>query len=819
MVVAMLLGVGLSYISGPLHAQLPMPASTQFDITGLLQEATLGGAGTGGGVGALQGGSLKVNGLSVIVPSNTIVILPASAYTWQELFALSPAPYTGVATGLALADLPAPLTTWEVHVTGNRVGNTYIAGLVDVHQNTLNSGAGFINFMDYAAGEMRVGGVLNDATTGARIRLSDPVGRFGRDYKVAGVFPADGRFAVDDANPTMAAGTGFPMCFPRTRVDLGIDDPLCPQGNRPAAVAPATGFAAVVQMNNPALAGNPPPDARKQAPFEVGDYVTYAGTLVADAGLTAGPTAGPWPGQARTYVSAHTIGDNIAIYTWPGTNPAYVSIEVSLIGTGGLTVLGAGEAAVRTKFEGMTTDPSRNIHLYGVDMVPGTGATTDRDFGTVGVDPGPAGGIGAVKGRWRFRPPCVAAVATDKDCTPPPAGTFLPPPREVRAVIEGQQTQIPGLAGAITQANGIYYGQYHAPIGEYIFPENIPGSPIVQNNFNELAFLAAGGYSSSTGVVAPGALDPWPSDVTPTPVCAAPTAFSGGPYTMADGGTITLSGSATGTGPFTYAWTADVGTLTNAATANPTYTSAVVGVANLTFTATGACGSSVSTTTVTVNTPLTPTVNAVAPVTIFSGGSSSFVVTGTDPNVPTQALTFQATQAGVPALTALSVTRLTSTSARVNFTAPVLPIGQVTSTSVTVSITAKNTSNRTSAATQTVITIKPLPDAVLITNAQYRTGKIRLDITASSSVISPNVVLKLAPYVCAVPNVAGALPCPGGVFDPATLGNTFTNTGGGLYTITLVGAPEPAVPAATPLTVTSNLGTTSPAHGLDKISK
>ena len=34
------------------------------------------------------------------------------------------------------------------------------------------------------------------------------------------------------------------------------------------------------------------------------------------------------------------------------------------------------------------------------------------------------------------------------------AGNFLPPPREVRAVIEGQQGQIPGLAGAKTAANG-----------------------------------------------------------------------------------------------------------------------------------------------------------------------------------------------------------------------------------------------------------------------------------------------------------------------------------------------------------------------------
>jgi type 1 glutamine amidotransferase len=66
-------------------------------------------------------------------------------------------------------------------------------------------------------------------------------------------------------------------------------------------------------------------------------------------------------------VSAHTIVNNVAIFTFQGSNPAYVETDVTIIGTGGLTVLGAGEAAIRTRFEGMMTDPSRAIHLYGID--------------------------------------------------------------------------------------------------------------------------------------------------------------------------------------------------------------------------------------------------------------------------------------------------------------------------------------------------------------------------------------------------------------------------------------------------------------------
>ncbi len=37
--------------------------------------------------------------------------------------------------------------------------------------------------------------------------------------------------------------------------------------------------------------------------------------------------------------------------------------------------------------------------------------------------------------------------------------------------------EVPGTPGATTAANEVYYGQYHAPIGEYILPENVPERP------------------------------------------------------------------------------------------------------------------------------------------------------------------------------------------------------------------------------------------------------------------------------------------------------------------------------------------------------
>ena len=81
-------------------------------------------------------------------------------------------------------------------------------------------------------------------------------------------------------------------------------------------------------MPDPVAALVTDPDARSQAPFEVGDYVTYAGTLVTDVVLQ--PTVGPYTPLITTYISAHTVTNNIALYTAPGADPAYVSIDVSL---------------------------------------------------------------------------------------------------------------------------------------------------------------------------------------------------------------------------------------------------------------------------------------------------------------------------------------------------------------------------------------------------------------------------------------------------------------------------------------------------------
>jgi hypothetical protein len=792
-----------------LAAQLPvLPASTQFDITGFLQEATVSCATypSLSGNPALCGGTLTLNGHMVIVPAETIVILPASALTWAELFTQAPTPYGPGMIGMALNDNPGILTTYEFHVVGNRVGNAYIAGLVDASQQDLNSGAGYINFMDYATGEMRVGGVLGDPNTGARVRINDPLsassasgGRYGR------AMSPDGRFMVDQDNPTIASATGFPMCFPRTDPAVA-DDPLCPQANRPISTGvtdilgahpPAGEFDILFRMDAPSVllpGQTQPKDPRIQAPFEVGDFVNFAGTLVSND--VNHPTNGPYPGTANTYISAHTIINNTAIYTQNGIDPAYVSIEVGLIGTGGLTVFGAGEAAIRTRFEGMTTDELRPVHLYGIDINPVTGVTSDRDWGSILPDPGPPGG--AVRGRWRFRPPCTAVgIPTQRNCVPPVGGSFLPPTREVRAVIEGLQqflpgtttpnpaSQVPGSGTEIASANGIFYGQYHAPIGEYIFPENIPGNPMVENNFNTIDFLAYGGYSSFTGVMA-GVLNPWPSNIpAPLRVCALPTIL-GGPYSVANGGSINLSGSvnANATSPVFLSWTAGTlpggtdlnGALTNATTTTPSFsaTGLAAAIYNLTFTASNVCGQASTTSTITVQAAPPPTINPIAAQTVNVNTLVTMNASSASLPAPTWTWVQVANGAPIVVLTQTPSAATPSGTSTATFTPAVAG-------PYLFDVTATN-ANGTSPATRVTITVNAgtAVTNLTITVAEYRTGKQRLilSVTAPVDVLTMN----LLPYK--LDN--------GTTYNPANIGNTFVNNGGGLWTITIVGAQPPA---------------------------
>ncbi|MFI3184703.1 MAG: hypothetical protein QX198_01845 [Methylococcaceae bacterium] len=423
-------------------------------------------------------------------------------------------------------------------VTGT---NQHIAGLVFVSQQSLNVGQGYIKSIDYTSGELCVAtGLPTTGLQGqtianpeclspdARIRINDATGRFGLKHGGPGclLLPEaercdveeshfDRRFTADTDNPTIHASTGFPMCVPRAFPfgSGGDTDALCPQQNRPKQggsakctnlpVANGITFPAFPAQKDgychsfvmAALATNPTPPpgpcgmagtviipcttrADRQAPFEIGDYIDYSGTLSVDAYVANPTSASPY------YISAHTINAHVGIYTYPGTKPVYVMIESLLAGTNALPIQNIPqEVTARIKVEGFTTDPSTMVDIFAMDVDKVTGLVTERLLSSVNPSGPP------VIGRVRFVP------AT---------GAYSPPTRNMRIVSRSlcnsktmacyiPQAYLDPKNPAGKYANGLVAGQYNAPNFEYIFPENLfLGDPVLPNNFQDLAFLACG---------------------------------------------------------------------------------------------------------------------------------------------------------------------------------------------------------------------------------------------------------------------------------------------------------------------------------------
>ena len=408
----------------------------------------------------------------------------------------------------------------------------------------------------------------------ARVRINDTVGRFGLKHGGPGclLLPEtercdveeshfDKRFTADTDNPTIHATTGFPMCIPRAYPfgTSGDTDALCPQQNRPkqgnngskctnlptangitfpAFPAQKDGYCHSFVMD--ALPIDPAPMAGscgtlvdpkggvitnpcttrpdRQAPFEVGDYIDYSGTLLIDTSAANQTAASPY------YISAHTINNHVGIYTYPGTKPAYVMIEGLLAGTNALPIQNIPqEATSRIKVEGFTTDPSTLVDIFAMDVDKVTGLVTERLLSSVNPSGPP------VIGRVRFVP------AT---------GAYAPPTRNMRIVSRSlcnsktmpcylpQAYQDPkNPAGKY--ANGLVAGQYNAPNFEYIFPENLfLGDPVLPNNFQDLAFLACGSGPLTTAsagsnppIVEPLDPAPWAQPMPSPSQCAGKLAM------------------------------------------------------------------------------------------------------------------------------------------------------------------------------------------------------------------------------------------------------------------------------------------------------
>lgn len=515
-----------------------------FGATGFVQAATLDA--TGCPSAAQAGGTVIVNGRKIIVPCNTIVQFPANTLAWSELFTTAGGAPLGLdgSVGTATAAFAYPST--EISVTGNTVAGRSIAGLITFSQQSLNNGAGYITRIDYATGTIYVGDAVGGADQ-AKLVINDPNGRFGRAQS------PDARFSVDDENPTIIANSGFPMCVPRFD-PASQDDPKCPKKNRPTVgsafgcrnfrtagvVSPAgwelaaptggaTSFCSAFVMPAVASVTAATPDPRQQAPFQVGDYIEYSGTLLRTSGPVTADT-----------ISVHTIHANVGIFTQPGTLPVYLSIEESIIGTDAVPIAGqapelpALEGQDRFVIVGTTTDVTTPVDVYLIDVDPVTGEESNRwitpESMTGGIAPGTPpflGGImtqltGPQPGRFRLRankPPagiltsptrnvrvvartlCAPASATVAAAGTTPAATYY----NINAAAPMAEGPANVTATCLTRdpvANGLFAGQYLAPVSEYIFPENVvAGDRPVPYNFWALGFLINGEGPGTGGLI------------------------------------------------------------------------------------------------------------------------------------------------------------------------------------------------------------------------------------------------------------------------------------------------------------------------------
>jgi hypothetical protein len=540
-----------------------------FEMTGFIQSATVTNP-----ANIFSGGTVVLNGITVVVPANTIFQMPATTMTWQEMFANATAPYKALGqTGLALSDTPPPLASYEITVQGNRVinaaGDQYIAGLIFISQQSLNTAQGYINAIDYSKGvpEILVSKTLG-GLTGARLRVNTPNGRYGLPDP-----NGDVRLGADEDNPTIAARNGYPMCLPRVNPATGTDS-LCPQWNRPR-----DGFTGAFATNytmSPAIAGVPvagithqlgypstqavKPDPFEQAPFEVGDFLTYIGTLTND------------PVNGGQYISAHTITADLGIQTAPGTWPVYTTIEDERIFVGGVrNPIFPLEGQEKIFGDAFATDFSQLVDIYAVDVDPCTGARTHRFL--MSSDPfGPP--LGGLRGRARFRST---------------VGNFLPATREMAAVSRSltQGAPVDSVAIRLT-ANGLAAGIFQAPQFTFIFPENLViGSQQIPLTFETFPFLVNGSgpyipFNAAPGTPSAGNIGqvtPFPNFSAPPQSCTVAAGFlqppvsnAGSPQDVPSNSIVNLSGSlSTDTNvpaePLIYTWIQSAGpavTLLNA---------------------------------------------------------------------------------------------------------------------------------------------------------------------------------------------------------------------------------------------------------------
>jgi hypothetical protein len=780
-----------------------------------------------------SGGWLQINNDIIRVPANTVVFFPNTYQTWEEIFENNPgavmcsapgvcsftAPVAGE-SGLALSDTARVIFTTEAHVQGQIVHGTYMAGIIQIAQQSVNGMQGFIESLNYADGSMTINGIrvqINDPA----LQITDMNGNlFNKGRYSIGQSP-DIRFTADQGNTTIRSLTGYPMCIPRLAPGTypagpgtpgtadpyfpgttGLDDPQCPELNRPRDQS--LNVINIYTMNVPGDAptvDNPfPQDPYTEVPFEVGDFVTIIGTQFLDA-TTFQP-----------FVSATSIVANLGVYTFPNVDPAYVEIEVLLQGTGGTPDPSfPQEAARRTRVEGFSTDSLRNVDISAID-IDSCGNLTFRLPTWVSNFPVEQGlPLIGKKGRWRFRPN---------------GGTFLPPVQNVGAQVSCGRVDV--------QNYGLVYGYYQLTEPEFIFPEDlVPGNSPPSYNFQDLPFLVSGTGawpfpasildsqliqlgSKRAEVPQPqpnqiiGQLSPWPDMVAAPPAQACvpgdPTAahavasYSAPVKPIIAGTLVSLNsqGSFPLAGPFAWAQIVNPGdpiiTINNAAGATATFVAPVVASPlSLTFQLTvGTPGiNTPSTANVSVPIALTPPNSAPGvtasanPNPAFGDGTSIITLnaSGVDPNNGTITYTWTA-PAGI---NFIETGTGTGTGATLTFTAPsVPPLSAPMVLNFTVVGTSSVAGVPASAPVTVAVTVNPTTDLITISHVRYIKRLARLTVSASD--FTPGVVLTVT-----LAGANGESP----TINPAT-GSPYTGVMGpvipfaqGVFDITFTNVPPP----------------------------
>ncbi|HET9183274.1 MAG TPA: hypothetical protein VFP59_14145 [Candidatus Angelobacter sp.] len=806
------------------------------------------------------GGWIEVNDELIRVPAGTVVVFPNTFLTWEEVFEMNPNTHQTdpvYQSGLAMADTVRFPGTYQATIDMNIVNGQRIAGIVRIAQDAADMFSGFIEGIDYGNATLIVNGqrvqindpqititVPNpdgtpalDPTTGAPITLVKGRYSIGLTPLSAGLSSRtdpDPRFTVDQGNPTVAAGTGYPMCIPvvpPATYDVnnnpygvalagvqdpyvmtapagftytGYDDPQCPEINRkrdPFGGGIFTRFT-MNAPGDPQTADNPyPQDPYTEMPFEVGDWVDVIGTQE-DNPLTGQP-----------YMTATEAVGNVGVFTAEGVDPAYLVVEVTIEGTASLPDPNfPQEAGVRTRVEGMTTDWTRPVDVSPIDY-DCNGNLTFREPAWVTnfpVEPGPPN-IGK-RGRWRARFP--------------QGGNFQPPTQNIGARVSG------GVLGK--NKSGLDTDEYQLPTGLYVYPELLdPGNPPVALNFDDFPFLTNGsGPLPLLGSVFDSIqvqlglagnpfypnqnlteVNPFPYDTTPPITCFAGTAssvaratFSSNPNPPFAGVAVTLDGtlSIPASGPFQWSQIINPGdptvTIQNANSAKATFIApTVAGTQNLTFQlVVGGNGTVPASAPATVIVPIAVPPSGTAPVATLTSSANGPVAGGTvvkltasgvDPAGGTLTFTF-----GAPAGIALSTQTVNPDgSVSVTFTAPPVP-ALTAPLQLAFSVTAKSSVSPflvSAAATTTVAVTNPGADIIQIVNATYRTKKARLDITATD--FTPGVTLTVTLDVInqatgqPISLVMGpSIPAAAGFFN-VIIGNvpspnqiTITSSGGGI---------------------------------------